>query len=169
MERQPQSCGGATGKPAMPKMGKLMYDDLQKAYCFFRSGSTFGQKIAWLFFCATCIQTAFLVPNVAIIPDEPAKVFSGSIMCIDVGGLLDICPSQKSNRKHCGNGDFDRPGRAHGTVSSLFSFIPASSSARAFVILSSGLGGFWCCCEFFWPMKPGKGYSGVCVCSYWQK
>jgi hypothetical protein len=120
-----------------------MYEDLKETYRFFRFGSTPAQKIAWLFFCAACIHVAFLFPNsVVLIPGERAKVFSGLFCALALGTSCVLART-----------------RAVGTIaelsislllailmvlSSLFSLTPESSSARAFVILSAGLGGFWC-------------------------
>lgn len=143
MARLPSSSGDAAQESGKPKTDKLMYEDLQEAYRFFRFESAVGQKIAWLFFCATCLQVAFLFPDVVIMPGERAKVFSGLLCALTLVACCMLVPRA----------------RAVGSaaelaisvilailmaLSSLFSLIPASSAARAFVILSSGLGGFWC-------------------------
>ena len=128
--------------PKNRKLIRLMYKDLQAAYRFFRFGSPVGQKIAWLFFCATCLHTAFLVPNIYIIPGEPARVFSG-LLCALTLGVCWICVPRARAVGSFAELTISVILAVLTVSSSLLSLVPASSSARACVILSSGLGGFW--------------------------
>ena len=44
-----------------------------------------GEKIAWLLFCLTCLQSAFLIPNFAVIEGDRAKLLT-ALLC--AGTLL---------------------------------------------------------------------------------
>jgi hypothetical protein len=119
------------------------YDDLYETYQFFRYHSTFGQKAAWVMFTATCLHLAFLAPYFAVIPGERAKVLSGILCALALIVTCVLAPKAKKVGTPAELG-ISAILTILMVLSSLFSIIPASSSARAFVILSSGLGGFWC-------------------------
>ncbi len=104
--------------------------------------SSLGEKLAWLLFLATSVHLAFLQPLLVVIPGERAKVFSG-IWCALTFLLVLV---------------FQRPmpvnWKSPAVLISLTLFIlilassfrspeQASSLARAFVIMSAGLGGYW--------------------------
>jgi len=101
-----------------------------------------GERVAWVLFLATSLHLAFLQPFVEVIPGERAKVFSG-IWCALT--LLLVLVFQKSNSVSW---------RSPAVLISLTLLIlvlasswrspeRASSLARAFVIMSAGLGGYW--------------------------
>jgi hypothetical protein len=97
----------------------------------------------WVLFCATCLQLTLLQPYIVLIPGERANLFSG-VLCA-AALLLPLI---------FGRTDVARPKlvevivsiilTALAVVSSLLSKAPSSAMARAFVIMSSSLGGFWC-------------------------
>jgi hypothetical protein len=104
--------------------------------------SSLGAKLAWLLFLATSLHLAFLQPLLDVIPGERAKVFSG-IWCALTFLMVLV---------------FQRPmpvnWKSPAVFISLTLFIlvlassfrspeKASSLARAFVIMSAGLGGYW--------------------------
>lgn len=104
--------------------------------------SSLGEKLAWLLFLATSLHLAFLQPLLDVIPGERAKVFSG-IWCALT--LLMLLVSQRPITVNW---------KSPGVLISLTLFIlvlasslrspeKASSLARAFVIMSAGLGGYW--------------------------
>jgi hypothetical protein len=106
------------------------------------AASSRGEKLAWLLFLATSAHLAFLQPLVELIPGERAKVFSG-LWCAVTLLLVVIFTRSRA------------PGWRTPAVlvsltlmilvlsSSFHSPERASSLARAFVILSAGLGGYW--------------------------
>ncbi len=106
--------------------------------------SSFGQKIAWIVFLATSLHLAFLVPSGNLImPGERAKIFSGLLCAVSL--LLALLFGNK--------GSLNRKSPeiwismvlfALAVLSTCLSSDPGSSIPRAFVIVSSGLGGFWC-------------------------
>lgn len=100
-------------------------------------------KVAWLLFCGTCIQLAFLQPSVLLVPGERTNLFSGLLCAATVLGALLVAKKR----------------RAVGTVPELLASVgllslgiasavlnspPWSSMFRVLVLLASGLGGFWC-------------------------
>lgn len=120
-----------------------LWEDLKEAHRFFRFESSLGQKLAWLLFCFTSFQVAFLIPYRVIIPGERAKLFSG-LLCLVT---LLVCYFLARSQRKVGT----RTELAISLIlsvlmlaSSIHSLVPATSLGRAFVILSSGLGGFWC-------------------------
>ncbi len=117
--------------------------DLREASRFFRAKGIFGQKCVWVAFVATCLQLTFLHPYLVIIPGERANVFSG-LLCALV--LLSAWAFMSAGRIIVRSPEFlmSIGLSALMVLSSVFSTIPESSSARAFTMLASGLGGFWC-------------------------
>lgn len=104
---------------------------------------TVGEGVALGLFLFTCFQGAFLFPDVTVIPGERAKLFPGLLAALS---LLAAVAFGKS-RDTAGN-------RTEILVclllsilvvlSGLFSDTWQSSSLRGFVVVASGLGGFWC-------------------------
>lgn len=102
-----------------------------------------GEKLAILLFAFTCIQAAFLQPNVTLVPGERAKLFTG-LLC-----ALSLIASVLWVQKHVRNGSL--PEIIISVVlcaliflSGLTSATPLSSTFRGFVVAASGVGGFWC-------------------------
>jgi len=104
--------------------------------------SSLGAKLAWLLFLATSLHLAFLQPMLVVIPGERAKVFSGIWCALTFLMVLVFQRPRPVNWK------------SPAVLISLTLFIlvlasslrspeKASSLARALVILSAGLGGYW--------------------------
>ncbi len=104
---------------------------------------TFAEKLVWLIFVAACIQLALLQPYWVIVPGERTNVFSGIVCAVALISTLLLTKNR-----------WARLSRAEiliplglvilCTASSLTSETPWSSSLRGFVLVASGLGGFWC-------------------------
>lgn len=102
-----------------------------------------SERVVWLIFCLVSVQLAFLQPYIVLVPGERANVFSG-LLCA-VSGISAWMLVRKSS-------PFLRSPEliislvllVLVTLSGLFSSTPWSSSLRGFVVLTSGLGGFWC-------------------------
>ena len=114
-----------------------------------------ADKVAWLLFCGTSLQLAFLVPWVVLLPGERTNLFSGLLCALSLaatawaakrGALvqkrweLAICLIITTLL----------------LLSGFLSPIPWVNSWRALVLLASGLGGFWGALEFCWPRYPGS-------------
>ena len=97
---------------------------------------------AGVLFVVTCVQLTFLWPYVVVIGGERANIFSGMLCAVTLIAVWTLCP--KSEVKI-------RPVEL--IVSALLVFFavgsaalsatPASSGWRTFVIIASGLGGYW--------------------------
>jgi len=118
---------------------KSVGESLQK---YFKTVPT-TEKIALTVFLFTSVHAAFLQPYFVIIPGERAKIFSGLLCAMSLFCAVLMV------------GKLRRFGTARELgisiallllvlVSSALSSIPVSSSYRGFVVLASGLGGFWC-------------------------
>ncbi|MFH1596343.1 MAG: O-antigen ligase family protein [Pseudomonadota bacterium] len=98
--------------------------------------------LAWILFYATSFQLAFLQPYVVLIPGERANLFSGLLCALSLGATCLVARQEAVGRKS--------PALQISLVlatliilSGVLSSTPGSSSARGFVLLASGLGGFW--------------------------
>lgn len=102
-----------------------------------------GEKFAILLFAITCIQAAFLKPDITIVAGERAKLFTGLLCVLSlVASVLLVKKSLK-----CGS----VPEIAMSVLlsviillSGLMSSTAVSSSLRGLVIIPSAAGGFWC-------------------------
>lgn len=100
-------------------------------------------KIIWILFCATSLQLAFLQPSVVLIPGERSNLFSG-LLCALTLGCACFFAKKGAIDKRSPEVLISLALALLVFLSGLFSVTPASSSARGFVVLASGLGGFWC-------------------------
>jgi len=101
-----------------------------------------GERLAWLLFLATSVHLAFLQPMLEIIPGEPAKVFSG-LWCAATLLLVLIFQRSESLTWRSSAVLVSLTLLLLVLVGSCLSPERASSLARAFVIMSAGLGGYW--------------------------
>ncbi len=109
----------------------------------FRSGVTLSDVIVWGFFCATCLHLAFLVPSGSLTPGYRAKIFSG-LMCAATLAVVWFFRRPRDGGKVSGEVVVSAVLTVLTIISGLLSSTPGPSTARGFVVLSSGLGGFWC-------------------------
>lgn len=101
------------------------------------------ETVPWLIFCALCLHLAFLCPYVILFPGSRVNVLSGLLCAVPLAVALPLV--------------FKRP--IHATVPELLitlglmglsllsgwtSSTPQDSSLRVMVLMTSGLGGFWC-------------------------
>ena len=102
-----------------------------------------GEKIAWLLFCLTCFQSAFLIPNFAVIEGDRAKLLT-ALFC---AATLIASVALVKRPANCGT--------VHEVaisailvalilLSGIKSGTPEDSLLRGFSVAASGLGGFWC-------------------------
>jgi hypothetical protein len=107
------------------------------------SGAFFSNLIAWVYFCATCLHLTFMVPGGGLLPGYREKLYSG-VMC---SATLAVVWIFRRNRARVGGtGEFTVSVILAVIVyaSALLSSTPWHSTARGFVVLSAGWGGFWC-------------------------
>ena len=101
------------------------------------------ESIGWILFCATSFQLAFLHPYLVIIPGERVNLFSGLLCALTLAACCFL--AKKSNISKKSPEVLISLGLALLLIlSGLFSLTPFSSSLRGLVVLTSGLGGYWC-------------------------
>jgi hypothetical protein len=104
---------------------------------------TQAEKVIWLFFAATSIQLAFLQPYVVLVTGEGTNLFSG-LLCFLTLMVAMIFARRGVIKLRSPEFLISAALAALGVVSGLSSLTPLASSYRIFVLLASGLGGFWC-------------------------
>ncbi len=118
--------------------------------------------IACLVFLIVTCQVTFLTPYVIVVSGERANVFSG-LLC--AGALLvAIFLAPKSNIKlRSSEIAVSFALSILAALSSVLSATPGSSSWRAFVIMSSGLGGYWCSRLLLQSVRVRKAFVYFCL------
>ena len=105
--------------------------------------TTRAEKIIWLFLAATSCQLVFLQPSVVLAPGERTNLFSG-LLCFLTLTVALIFSRRGTIKIKSPEFLISAALVVIGVVSSLSSLTPLASSYRVFVLLASGLGGFWC-------------------------
>ncbi len=103
----------------------------------------FFEITVWILFCLTCFQLTFQVPYVIMIHGQRANLFSGSLCAV----MLVLA------RIHAGRKGISLPTNVM-LISSVLSWLVLlsalfgdqiqTSAIRGFILLASGLGGFFC-------------------------
>jgi hypothetical protein len=102
-----------------------------------------AEKIAWFLFCLTCFYMASLEPYVVLVPGERGNVFAGFMCAVTLSVAVLVC-GKRAARMTYTEILISVGLLALGAVSGLASATPWSSSIRVLVVMSTGLGGFWC-------------------------
>ena len=104
---------------------------------------TRSEKIIWIFFAATCCQLALQRPSFLLVAGERSNLFSGLLCLLTLIVAVAWSPRGAINPR---SPEFlISAGLAViAMISGLLSLTPLASSFRVFVLLASGLGGFWC-------------------------
>lgn len=105
--------------------------------------SSLGRTAAWTLFCVTAVHLAFMQPYAVVIPGERAKVFSGMFCAATLIAAL-FFAGEKRPRITSPAVLISLGLTILVILSCALSLTPGPSSARGFVMLASGLGGFWC-------------------------
>jgi O-Antigen ligase len=105
-------------------------------------GKSVPETIAWLVFCLTCVQLVFQTPSIIVVPWQRANVFSGLLCAITLLCAVTLT-KKKSSWAKSSEILISAILLALAVLSSLLSDVPKSACTRAFVIMASGLGGFW--------------------------
>jgi hypothetical protein len=105
-------------------------------------GRNVKEKLVWAAFCATCFQLVFGVPYVVVFPGNNANFFAG-ILCALTMLLCFTLVGRDIRKSHAEVG--------FSLVFTLLTFLNAIASSdrpdsaiRGFILLATGLGGFWC-------------------------
>ena len=106
-------------------------------------GLPLGEKIAWSFFCLTCLNAAFVFPSFAVIEGDRAKMLT-ALFCL--ASLIASITFVK--RTPSTGASLEAIISAILTclvlISCSLSATPEDSMLRGFSVVASGLGGFWC-------------------------
>ncbi len=102
-----------------------------------------GEKLAWSLFCLTCLNAAFVFPSFAVIEGDRAKLLT-ALFC-----FASLIASISFVKRSPGTGaPLEAIVSAVLTclvlISSSLSATPEASMLRAFSVVTSALGGFWC-------------------------
>jgi len=104
--------------------------------------ATLAERIAWLLFCAACLQMVFLKPALTLVPGERTNLFSALLAALSLAAT--IWAAKK--------GAFGRRRRewviclilaALLLLSCFCSAAPRTNAFRGFALLAPALGGFW--------------------------
>ncbi len=101
----------------------------------------FREQTAWVCFLATTLQVTFLQPYVVILGSRRVNLFSSLLAAMTF--LLILIGIPGSLRRHSREMLLCAGLVVLALISSALSPVPAMSLARAFSILSAGLGGYW--------------------------
>jgi len=104
------------------------------------------EKIVWGLFAATSLQLALLHPYVVLVPGERTNVFSGALCFLTLTATLVLLGGRDRGSLSWKSWEvrISLALLVLGTLSVPFSLAPFPSGLRVFVLLASGLGGFWC-------------------------
>ena len=102
-----------------------------------------SEKIIWGFFAATSCQLVLQHPSFLLVAGERTNLFSGLLCFLTLVVAVVFGPRGAINLR---SPEFliSAALTVMAGVSGLFSPTPLPSSLRVFVLLASGLGGFWC-------------------------
>ena len=104
---------------------------------------TRAEKVIWLFFAATSCQLAFLQPSVVLASGQRVNLFSGLLCFLSLSVAL-IWARRGAIKVKSPEFLVSVALIVLGVISALHSLTPLASFLRVFVLLASGLGGFWC-------------------------
>ena len=130
----------------------------------FPEGSTasIGEKAAWIVFCLTSLQLAFLSRYVIVIPGDRANVFSAILCAVSLVVAL-VFRRKHSSRAKLPEIVISLVLLLLAVLSGLFSLTPGPSSVRGFTILASGLGGFWCARILLTSRETQRHFQWLCI------
>ncbi len=102
-----------------------------------------SEKIIWILFAATSIQLVFLQPFIILVPGERTNLFSGLLCFLALVAALAL-GRRDAIRIKSPEVIISLALAIMAGISPWFSLTPLPSAFRVFVLLASGLGGFWC-------------------------
>jgi len=124
---------------------------------------TRSEKIIWIFFAATCCQLAFQYPpSWSLVAGERTNLFSG-LLCFLTLMVAVIFGRRGAINLRSPEFLISAALMVVAGISGLFSLTPLSSSFRVFVLLASGLGGFWCARILLQTPENQRRLTGLCL------
>lgn len=107
-----------------------------------RLGVPIRKYYIWFIFLLTCLQQAFLFPNITLIAGERANLFSG-VLCFATFISALVILKIRANDIRVSEVVISIILVCLAIISSTLSITPGVSFARSFVIISSMIGGYW--------------------------
>ena len=123
---------------------------------------TGSERITWIFFAATSCQLAFQHPSFLLAAGDRANLFSGLLAFLTLMVAV-VCGRRGAIRYKSPEFLISALLAAIAGISVLFSFTPLSSAFRVFVLLSSGLGGFWCARILLQTPENQRRFTWLCL------
>jgi O-antigen ligase len=123
---------------------------------------TRSEKIIWIFFAGTCIQLVFQHPSVSLVAGERANLFSG-LLCFLTLMVAVAFSGRGALRLRLPECLISLGLAVVAGVSGAFSLTPLPSSFRVFVLLASGLGGFWCARILLQTPENQRRFTWLCL------
>jgi hypothetical protein len=123
---------------------------------------TRSEKIVWIVFTATSCQLAFQHPSFLLVAGERANLFS-ALLCFLT--LIVVVVFGRRSAINLRSPEFlvSVALAVLATGSGLVSLTPFSSSLRVFVLLASGLGGFWCAQILLQTPENQRRFTWICL------
>ena len=123
---------------------------------------TRSEKIVWIFFAATSCQLAFQHPSFLLVAGERSNLFSG-LLCFLTLIVAVVWGRRGAINLRSPEFLISAALTVVAGVSGLFSLTPLSSSLRVFVLLASGLGGFWCARILLQTSENQRRFTWLCL------
>jgi hypothetical protein len=123
---------------------------------------TRSEKIIWIFFAATSCQLAFQHPSFLLVAGERSNLFSG-LLCFLTLIVAVVWGRRGAITLKSPEFLISAALAVVAGVSGLFSLTPLSSSLRVFVLLASGLGGFWCARILLQTSENQRRFTWLCL------
>ena len=123
---------------------------------------TRSEKIIWIFFAATSCQLAFQHPSFLLVAGERSNLFSG-LLCFLTLIVAVVFGRRGAINLRSPEFLISAALAVVAGVSGLFSLTPLSSSFRVFVLLASGLGGFWCARILLQTPENQRRFTWLCL------
>lgn len=127
-----------------------------------QAAMTRSEKIIWIFFAATSCQLAFQYPSCLLVAGERTNLFSG-LLCFLTLIVAVIFGRRGAINLRSPEFLISVALAVVAGISGLFSLTPLSSSFRVFVLLASGLGGFWCARILLQTPENQRRFTGLCL------
>ena len=121
-----------------------------------------SEKIIWIFFAATSCQLAFQHPSFLLVAGERSNLFSG-LLCFLTLIVAVVFGRRDAIRLRSPEFMISAALAVIAGVSALFSFTPLASAFRVFVLLASGLGGFWCAQILLQTPENQRRFTWLCL------
>lgn len=120
------------------------------------------EKIIWIMFAATSCQLVFQHPSPLLVAGERTNLFSGLLCFLTLIAAM-VCGRRGAINLRSPEFLISAALAVMAGLSGLFSPTPLSSSLRVFVLLASGLGGFWCARILLQTPENQRRFTWLCL------